>query len=441
MLEAIVARLSATISHFVDGRAEQIGASRFFRNPKVKPAEIIEVAATQTAQAAAGRHVLLIQDTSEVNYQAKSGRKRNLGRVGNDEDVGLFVHPALAVDAEDGSVLGLAGATIWRRTAAKAKDYQAQPIESKETRRWIDTPQISQAALSQAGSITVVADREADVYEFLSRVPDLTPAKGKPIVHVLVRCNHDRALAQKNGGCLRAHIATWPEAGRLNFDLTARPGRPARNVTLAVRFGPVTIRQPKVGADKRDPRKIAINVVEVREINPPPGTKEPVIWRLYTTHPVNSMEDAERIVELYRRRWTIEQFFRTLKSKGLDLESNLIADGQALENVAALSMVAVVKVMQCVHARGEAGAQIPATRVFSEADLNAMDALLPKLEGKTEKQKNPYPYRTMAWAVWIIARLGGWTGYQKARPPGPITMHRGLQRFEAIVQGFTLAYP
>ena len=33
--------------------------------------------------AAAGRHVPLIEDTSEINYQSKAKRKRGLGRVGN----------------------------------------------------------------------------------------------------------------------------------------------------------------------------------------------------------------------------------------------------------------------------------------------------------------------------------------------------------------------
>lgn len=441
MLEAFFARLSVIISDLCDGRAAQVGASRFFRNPNVKPDKIIAAAAVQTAEAAAGRHVLLIQDTSEINFEAKSARKRHLGQVGNGTDVGLFVHPALAVDAKDGSVLGLASATIWRRQKLKAKDYQSQPIESKESYRWIEAPDAGLQALAAAETVTVVSDREADVYEVLARVPDLTPAPGKPAVHVLIRCNHDRALAQKDAGCLRAHIASWPEAGRITFDLTARPGRPARAVTLAVRFGTVTLRQPKTGADKRDPAQITINVVEVNEIDPPPGTKEPVLWRLYTTHPIHSLDDAIAVVELYRLRWIIEQTFRVLKSKGIDIENSLLAEGEALENVAAMGLLAAVKVMQCVQARGEAGVHLPARRVFTPIEITVMQALLPKFEGKTQKQKNPHPPESLAWSVWIVARLGGWTGYATARPPGPITMHHGLQRLDAIVQGFVLAHP
>jgi len=105
---------------------------------RVTPAKIVAAAAKRTAQAVAGRAVLLIEDTTEINYEAKRGRKRGLGQVGNGKDIGLFLHPVVAVDAEDGSVLGLAGARIWRRTKTKSATYQADPIETKESFRWIE---------------------------------------------------------------------------------------------------------------------------------------------------------------------------------------------------------------------------------------------------------------------------------------------------------------
>ena len=81
-----------------------------------------------------------IEDTSEINFERKAGRKRNLGRVGNGKDIGLFVHPALAADADDGSLLGLAGAKIWRRTRVKEDDYKSLPIEEKESYKWLEAP-------------------------------------------------------------------------------------------------------------------------------------------------------------------------------------------------------------------------------------------------------------------------------------------------------------
>ena len=252
-----------------------------------------------------------------------------------------------------------------------------------------------------------------------------------------VRAVHDGALAEV-GGRMLATSAGEPDAGRGAFDLSGRPGRTARRVTLAVRFCPVTLRQPRRGADRRDPPQLSLNLVEAREIDPPPG-EDPIVWRLLTTHAATSLAEAARIIDLYRCRWIVEQLFRTLKSQGLDLEDSFISDGDALECLAATALIAAASVMQLVQGRDQAGSALPASRVFSESEISVIEALVPKLEGKTAKQKNPHPKRSLAWAAWCIARLGGWNGYASERPPGPITFARGLRRFHAIAEGFALA--
>jgi hypothetical protein len=431
VLERMVARVSAGMRRLADTRAEKVAFTRLFRNRHVSKQEIIRTAAARTAEAAAGRHVLLIEDSSEINYAAKTSRKRGLGRVGNGKDVGLFVHPALAVDAADGSVLGLAAATIWRRQGKKADDYQALPIEDKESYKWIATAKAARQALTDTPLATVIGDREADIYEVFARLPDER-------THVLIRAVRDRALGKQ--GRLFGAIAKTPEAGRIAFELQARPGRPARTVELAVRFAEVTLRQPRLGADRRDPCELTLNMVEVREIEPP-SPKEAVIWRLLTTHTVKTLADACQIVDLYRSRWSVEQLFRTMKSQAIDLEESLIADGDALERLAAAALIVATRVMQLVHGRGAAGQAFKAARLFDPTEITVLQALITRLEGRTQKQKNPHPVHTLAWAAWCIARLGGWNGYAKERPPGPVTFSNGLKRFHAIAEGFALANP
>jgi hypothetical protein len=430
-LERLRLRGAAGLRELSDTRAEKAGFSRFFHNERVSVKEILKTAAVRTAEAAAGRHALLIEDTSEVNYQAKAGRKKALGRVGNGKDVGLFIHPALALDAEDGTVFGLAGATIWRRQSAKQSNYQDLPIEEKESYRWLATVKEARARLNRTPLVTVIADREADIYEIFARIPD-------DRTHFLIRATHDRALGDK--GRLFKKLTATDEAGRLAFDLPAREKRPARRVELAIRFTAAKICQPRRGADPIDPKTVTVQIIEAREIDPP-SEKEAIVWRLVTSHGVATLQDAIRMIEFYRRRWAIEQMFRTLKSQAINIEASLLEDGAALERLAAAAMVAATMVMQLIHARGEAGWTLPAARAFSPAEVVVLRALTPQLEGKTTKQKNSHPLESLAWAAWHIARLGGWNGYASERPPGPITFNRGLKRFQAIAQGFALAQP
>jgi hypothetical protein len=417
------------VRRFADGRAEKVGCTRFFHNERVTVEELLETAAALTAQVCKGRHVALIDDTSEINYQAKAGRKKKLGTVGNGTDIGLFVHPVLAVDARDGSVLGVAGGRIWRRQKKKRKNYKSLPIEEKESHRWIEASSQACEVLEEASLITQIKDREADIYEVFAQ-------KRAANVELVVRATHNRALA--DNGYLFEALSAAPEAGRLHFDLPARMGRCGRVVSLAVRFAGVELRQPVTGADKRYPKSVRVNIVEVCEVNPP-SPKEAVHWRILTTHAVASLEDAAHIVGLYRLRWTVEQVFRTMKSQGFDLEESCIEDGPALEKLTAATLIAAVRIMQLVQARADAGRAYSARRIFTAGEITLIHAVTKEFEGKTAKQKNPHPEETLAWAAWCIARLGGWNGYETERPPGPITFSHGLKRFHAIAQGFALA--
>jgi hypothetical protein len=93
--------------------------------------------------------------------------------------------------------------------------------------------------------------------------------------------------------------------------------------------------------------------------------------------------------------------------------------------------------MQLVQARDGRSGQ-DAKIAFSPPEIETLHALLPELEGKTALQKNPHPPETLAWAAWIIAKLGGWDGYPKSKPPGPITFRHGLQYFKSLAHGWRL---
>jgi hypothetical protein len=154
-----------------------------------------------------------------------------------------------------------------------------------------------------------------------------------------------------------------------------------------------------------------------------------------TTHEVDCAKDAGLLVSWYKARWTIEQVHRVMKSQGLDLEESQITSADRLLKLTAAAVKAAIIAIQLVQERDGRGG-LPASTAFSEAECETLAALGPTLEGKTARQQNPHPYNTLAWAAWIIARLGSWHCYGK--PPGPITMRRGLEKFYAIDIGWHL---
>jgi hypothetical protein len=393
------------------GRAGEMRITRFLHNPKVTADEMVATAQARTCARALGRHVLAVQDTTVLHADEKG--------------VGLYLHPVLGVDAGDGSILGLIANTFLARKGGKRAVRKQRGFEDKESRRWLDGA-CSAAALAGAGAacVTVIEDCEGDVYESFA----LKPAG----VELLVRAGQDRALA--SGKRLFATADGLPEAGHMNVELSAAPGRKARTARLALRYGTVEIKRP--GDRKQSgglPESVTLWAVDAREIDPPKG-EEAAHWRLLTSHRVENIADAQRIVGFYRKRWTIEQVFRTMKTKGFQIEALRQQEGPLQKLVTAI-LIAAITVMQLVAER-DGAARRPLADALDPDDMPALETVCKSLEGKTQKQKNPHPKGTLAYAAWVFARLGGWTGYYGK--PGPIVMLRGLTEFQAIKHGWDL---
>jgi hypothetical protein len=80
----------------------------------------------------------------------------------------------------------------------------------------------------------------------------------------------------------------------------------------------------------------------------------------------------------------------------------------------------------------------PVNEVFTEEEQQCLQMINEQVQGKTEKLKNPSKSKTLKWATWIIARLGGWKGYASSRKPGPIIFQKGLVKFYHMYQGWLL---
>jgi DDE family transposase len=427
LLGAMQRQRTMCVHRLATDRKQAIQFGRFLANPEVTPEEMMATAGRRTGARAAGRHVLAIEDTTELHFPTHAASKRGFGKGGNGTDIGLFLHAVMAVDAEHAGIVGLVDCLIMNRTGGKVSDRHQRAADEKESRRWLQGAEIAGERLAGAARITVVADRESDVYDLLARRP--------PEVDLLCRSGQDRALA--DGELLSARVVDWPEQDRYEIAVPARGSRPERQAVVALRFGMVALKRPH--SAKGLAESVTLSVVDVQEAEPPPG-QEAVHWRLLTTHPVATLAEARQIVSWYRMRWLIEQVFRALKSHGLRIEESQIEQAVGFVKLAAVALIAVVRSMQLVLAR-DGGTGQKLTDAADPADGPALRTLNASLEGRTETLKNPHDPCSLAWLAWIVARLGGWSGYRSKgyKPPGPKTMHHGLLRLDGILTGWRLA--
>lgn len=401
---------------------------RFFHNKRVTPDEMSRHAGEQTGQRVAGRHIIVVQDTSELVLGSKRARP-DYGAVAKGNAAGLLLHASLAVEAGSQALLGMASMQVWNRSREALAPRRKRATADKESQRWIAHTQRAGEVLAAAASITMVSDSESDFYELFVERPSN--------VDLVVRACQNRRIEAEDEcpELLFDCIDAADEQGRFATTIPAAPGRRARQTELAVRFAPMVVCRPLHGADPKLPKTVGLMLVDVREVSAPADGSQPVHWRLLTTHAVATLTDARRVIDIYRTRWTIEEYFRTLKTAGFDIENAEISDPHAMSNFAAAAAVAAVTIKQLVQARDGTTDQL-LSDAFEPDDQPILEAISAKLEGKTERQRNPNPKGSLAFGSWVIARLGGWTSYYGK--PGPKVMRIGLTEFRAIKYGATL---
>ena len=406
-------------------RAGELAVHRFLSSPYVSVANIVATLAARTAVQCAGRHVLAVQDTTEINFAGRDKKRRGFGAGGDGKTPGFFIHPVIAPDVETEAVVGLVDAGIWTRSQGRVAPRRKRTLEDKESMRWLAGCEAAAETLAGAASVVMVADRESDLYALFARRPDR--------LDLIVRAGQDRGLEQ--GGLLSAALDKSEALHRSEVQVAPRgPGDKGRIATVELRAATVRIKRPRVGASRALAETIELGLVEAREVDAPKANT-PLLWRLLTTLPVATAAHAQQVVQLYRLRWRIEQVFRALKSDGLKLDDSQMVDAERLFNLAAIGMAAAIRTIQLVDARD--GSPRPATDVVDQTFAVPLQLLSKKLEGKTARQKNPHPPGSLAFVAWITARLGGWNCYYK--PPGPKTMRQGWNQLAARLEGYALA--
>jgi Transposase DNA-binding/Transposase DDE domain len=432
---------SHSIRQLSENSSAQKGNYRLLKNERASEKAIISSLSKRCGTAVKGKVVLSIQDTSEINlYNHKNRIKKNEGSIGMTNapknGLGFFIHPSLVVDASSSYPYGCCDVQLWNRSLERVKKekgdkhrYKKVPIEEKESYKWLASSKAAKEVLKEAAAVIIVQDREGDIYEQFASIPDER-------THLLVRAKSDRTLPE--GGNLFAKLSMCNVRGKysINIEGDKRKGQKKRTAQLEVRFTEVEIQKSSRTAKEAAPR-IRLCCVEAREITL--SVKQPVCWRLLTTMPVTTLEEAMLIIEWYSWRWMIEEVFRILKKEGYDIEASELESGGSIRKLSLLMLDAIMKIFQMRIAWEETEEGLPAAISFTEKEMECMNMQCKKMEGKTEKQKNPYTKGSLKYATWVIARLGGWKGYASERKPGITTLWIGLEKFYNIFDGWVLA--
>lgn len=433
LIERVSNRLSLKIRNIAEDRSQEVRFGRLLRHGELCLNEMIQMGVEFSMAGTSTEHVLLVQDSSELSFGFNPFQS-GLSGVGGGEELGFYIHPVIALDAKSHICLGLANVEVFKREERQVYRNR-EKFEHKQSFRWLSSVLAAKRHCAPCKDITVVSDREGDIYDALCGYKSAG-------LGFVIRSWHNRPLGEGDKGLkLNELIDVWEVKGAYSCDLPRTDKRSAHKALLEVKYGKVALCRPEKSVSKHLAPTLEVYVVELKEHPSTVVNNEQAIhWRLITSHPVDDMVSAQEIILWYTKRWNIEQVFRLLKKQGLDLTESLAHKYETLSRLAVIGLIATVRVLQLVTARDRPD-NTPASVAFSKDEIKILEALSPTLEGRTEIQKNPHPPKTLAFSVWVIARLGGWKSYSKSeRPPGPITFFNGLKRFQNFIDLSILAH-
>jgi uncharacterized protein DUF4338/transposase Tn5 family protein/transposase-like protein len=425
------AQPQANIPQACGSTAAAKAAYRFFDNDRVTMDALLEPHHQATVERMRHEPVVLVaQDTTSLCYTMHPGMK-GLGPIGNKVDgpQGIEVHSAQAFTPA-GLPLGILDIEAWARDPAefgKRKDSHAKPIEDKESIKWLRAlkPIGEAAARCTNTRVVTLADREADIYEYL------LDAHQRGLETVVRAKEKDRRL---DGEVLKLwpHMLARPIAGTMGLTVPRHGKEPARPATLSVRFDTLTLKPPQA---KKHLPPLRVVAVLSREEAPPPGVKEPLEWLLLSTAPlwpgpgqaVATLADAVERIQWYACRWGIEVFHRILKS-GCQIEDRQLGTADRLEACLAIDAVVAWRIHHLTYL-GRVTPDLPCDAVFEDDLWKGVIVF---------RTRRPPPVKppSLREMIRMIAGLGGFLGRKSDGEPGTQTLWRGLQRADDIAAMF-----
>lgn len=428
ILSTFAARPQDSIPQACGSAAAAKATYRFLGNSRVAADDLERALCAATVDACVGQAVVLaIQDTTALTY-ATLTQTTGLGPLNDSPTArGLFVHTTLAVRS-DGVPLGVLDQACWGRPEHPATEHHDRPITEKESVKWLNGIRTAEAAVdalpkSQRPRLIHVMDREGDIHEVLQQID--------PSRHgAVIRSAQNRRVEGPIGHAHDA-IAAAPRQGVRVITVPTRTGQRARRVRLELRAATLTVRPLRQHAPERERQPVTWGLVEAREVNAPVGI-EPLHWRLWTTEPIATRADLIRVLDIYQRRWRIEEFHLALKS-GCGVEALELETAERLSKAILLYSAVAARIVALRDlARHEP--DTPCTTILSD---DAWKVLWLRFMQKRLSADTPAP--TVRQAILWIGRLGGHLGRKRDGLPGVRTLWRGWRDLTVLVAGLRLA--
>ena len=397
--------------------AELEAAYRFFGNEQVTPEAILAPHFRQSARRAAQlSRIIVAHDTTQFEFAGQK-KRRGLGHLIRPGAQGFFGHFSLAVSADgERRPLGLLGLeTVFRLKKAIGHKEWTREQSLGESARWLRGVDAVEAHLAGRVEAIHVMDREGDQYALLAALAEASRS-------FVIRSFQDRRLAGEDEARLRAVACSARVTLRREVPLSPRPHirgpmgerHPARRHRVArLSFAATTVELKRTpDARKSSSATLRLNVIHVFERKPPPG-QPAVEWFLLTNLPIDSDLAIGFAVNCYRARWTIEEYFKALKT-GCQFEKRQLESAHSLLNALAILAPVAWRLLLLRHL-ARARKKAPATNALTEKQLEVLRAVA----------KKPLPTRPSARdAMLAVAALGG--HLKSNGDPGWLVVGRGM---------------
>lgn len=409
----------SSFPEWVDSPSELESLYRFMSNESVTVEAMLEPHFRTTCDKSAGQQVLVLHDTTQFEFGGEVVRE-GLGPRGKSKRAdGFFGHFALAASADvRRSCLGLLGflSYVQARKIRGRKVVEARPKSAK----WFELIRQCEERAQRPGDLVHVMDREADDYalfaaldrsefRFICRAKDRTVDGDDGAVGL-------RELLGSVEHSIEREVQLSPRAAeRSPVNRKHHPPRPSRPAQLRIRAHRVAVLRPKGRPRDSLPDQVELNAVQVYEPKPPTG-QAPIDWLIMTNEPINTLEAIERIVDSYKARWLIEEYFKALKT-GCSYERRQLETLHGLLNALGLLAPIAVDLLR-LRETARDNPNAPASEVISVGRLEVLRAI-----------SHRHPLGPKPRAVDILLAVAGLGGHLKNNGhPGWLVLHRGFIR-------------